>query len=185
MRYCLLLYLALFVACQSEPDANQVHGVLQKSAELATTEFVLTKIISATKSNKVLGLRVTPDATFMASTEARIKTGIDLTQLKPKHVQVEEKTVRVKLPAVKLLHFSYPPDKMEMIQEYTRKNYFNAFSIQEKIKLYQQAETEIRNHLQEYGFYDEAEANTKQLFTHLLTSMGFERVEVSFQETAE
>lgn len=185
MRYYLFSLLVLFVACQSKPDAAQVHSELQKSAELATTEFVLTKIISATKSNKVLGFRVTPDATFMASTEAKIKTGIDLSQLKAEHIRIEEKTVSVRLPAVKLLHFSYPPDKMEMIQEYTRKNYFNAFSIQEKTKLYQQAETDIKNHLQEYGFYEETEANTKQLLTHLLTSMGFEEVNVSFREADE
>ncbi len=184
MRTFLSTLLLFIISCSHSSDEVQVVNTLKNASELATTEFVITKIISSTKSNKVLGIRITADATFMANSEASVKTGIDLKEFGAKDIKIKGKRIEIQLPEVKILHFSYPPNKIEVIKKFSRRNYFNSFTIEERDALYREAEATIRQNLHAYGITETTENNTRKLFTHLLKKLGFKDIEISFRKSS-
>ena len=104
MPVCLLLgLLLLHLACKPDNRALVV-GKIQ-NADLATTEFVVDKIVFGAKTKRIVFIKVS-EATFMAYSQAKIKTGIDLNKIKESDIQIEGKN----LPQVATLsnHFSYP-----------------------------------------------------------------------------
>ena len=117
------------------------------------------------------------DADFIAQTEARVKVGIDLNKISTNDIEVNGKSILVKLPPVEILNFSYPPDKFEV------DTVLSGGKIKiEDIEIFSRlAEVEIRRDLHFVDIEETGQEKTRLFLTTLFKNMGFEEVLFEFE----
>lgn len=181
---CLLLgLLLLHVACKPDNRALVV-GKIQNAADLATTEFVVDKIVFGAKTKRIAFIKVS-EATFMAYSQAKIKTGIDLNKIKESDIQIEGSKIYLRLPAIEVINFSYPPSSFgEDSTIADPKVFLNRISIRDQEQFFRDAELDIRENLQYMGLVKTSQNNTRQLFRVLLSTLGYEEIYISFESDA-
>ncbi len=173
----------LVFSCKPKNERALVISKIRKASKLATVEMIVTKVIAAKKSPKglrrVLGVK---DATFLADTEATIKAGIDFSKIKPKNLKIEEGKIDIILPPVEILNFSYPAENFH-VNEYVSdtRPLLNKISIEEIDDFYRQAETDIRANFKYFEVRNTVEIKTRRLLGLLLTQLGFEEVNIEFE----
>ena len=173
-----------FLGCQlqeSRIDKKEVLGKIRQAANLASVEYVLTKVIISKKGSTLFGMQMGDDATFMAKTKATITAGINLSDLTNQDIEISDKTIHIEFPKVKMLNFSYPSEDFKTINEYTNKSFWNEIAINEKDDLFRQAEIDIKKSVEKLDIYRTGEANIRKLLTPILQSSGFETVIISFK----
>ena len=74
----------LLPSCQRDERALVV-GKIQQASDLVTSEFVIDKVVFGKKSRNLLWFRMN-EAKFLAYSQARVKTGIDLTKIKEEDI---------------------------------------------------------------------------------------------------
>lgn len=183
-QVCLLLgFMLLQVSCKRDNRALVV-GKIQNAADLATTEFVVDKIVFGSKTKKIAFVKVS-EATFMAYSQAKIKTGIDLNKIKESDIRIEGSKIFLKLPAIEVINFSYPPDKFVADSTISDpKVFLNRISIRDQEQFFRDAELDIRENLQYMGLVKTSQNNTRQLFRVLLSTLGYDEIYISFESDA-
>ena len=157
-------------------------GKIQSASKLATTEFTVDKIVHGTKSKKVAWIIKLNEARFLAYSQAKIKTGIDLTEIQPEDIKIDKQSIQIKLPPVKVLNFSYPPDKFRIDEEVSdTRRFLNTISVEDQEKFFQDAEMDIRDNLQYMGIVETTQQHTKTLLTGLLKTLGYQEIYISFK----
>ncbi len=178
----LLLIALLLAACQ--PNTNRKAAVvsqIKKASKLATTEIVLTKVIGATKAKKVVFFKM-KDVTFLANSEATLKLGIDLNKLGPDDVTITNNVVSINLPAVEVINFSYPIDKVKINTEYSDlRNFGNGFKVEDFDEVFRQTELAIRAQINALDITQQAENKTIQFLERFLSTAGFTEVYITFK----
>lgn len=184
----LLTYLGLIfilATCKNEDKRYMVVSKIQGAAKLATTEAVIDKVIFGTKDKKFLWVITVNQAQFAATSQAIVKTGIDLNKIKPEDIKTEGKRISIELPAVQVLDFSYPFEKYQIDSSITRNAFLNKMSIEDHEYLYRQAELDIRRQLPYLGIKATTESKTRLLLEGLLRNLGYEEIYISFKEDGE
>lgn len=177
IRHSAVLACLLFAAaCKRESD--RVAQVLQvrDMAELATTEYSVTKIVKASDDKTWYKFG---DRKILMSVEADIKAGIDLSQLTKDDVRIQGKSIRVDLPAPVIISLNLPPEKIKVaFQEIgvLRDPFDNAA----RDALLAQAEVQIRKSIPVTGILAETEKNTRNLLTNFLQQAGYENIDIRF-----
>lgn len=176
---------SVFQSChvKTKPDRAQVIDKLKSSAKLATVEYVVTKVISSEKKHWLF-----KDTHFFAETEANIKAGIDLDKLRENDVQINGTRISILLPAIEMINFSYPAEGFHVVDDYTDQNkrlQWNNFTLNDKDKLFRDAETSIMENIDKLGITKSAETNTRKLLTRILRSLGYTEVYISFRKTGK
>ena len=143
---------------------------IRKASKLATVEFTIDKTVFASRDKKLLWLIKLNHADFLAYTQAFVKTGIDLNKLQPDDVVIDGKMIRLTLPHIEVLNFSYPIEKYRIDKEITRNAFLNRFTIEDYDKFYQQAEINIRNNLKYLGIVKTTEEKTISVATSGISS---------------
>jgi len=173
--FCLTLA-GILLGCGPSDPRGLIVSKVQASAKLATVEYVLNKYIFGLKKKKFLFVKLN-DANFIAQSEARVKVGIDLSKLKPQDVEVNGKSIKLKLPPVEILNFSYPPDKFEMDTVLSD----GKIKI-EDIEIFSRlAEVEIRRDLHFVDIEETGQEKTRLFLSTLFKNMGFEEVLFEFE----
>jgi hypothetical protein len=177
----------LLAACggDSSPDRASVVNQLQGCSKLASVEFVVSKMIIASKEKRFFGMKIFKDALFMAKTKAVIQAGIDFRKLKQEDVIINGRQINLNLPPVEIITFSYPADSVAFVTEYCSGSIFNSFALGEKDELFRSGETYIWNSLKHIGILEAAQEKTKTLLTGLLKSLEFDEVYISFKPNDE
>jgi len=184
-KISILLFIGVFLlsSCSKDrPDRAFVVGQLKNAAKLSSTEFVVSKVLSAKKQKVFLGLNIGKEATFMTRTKAYIKAGVDLDKLGDKDIEMEGQKIVLNLPAVEITNFNYPAEEFETIDKYSDAGFWNRFSVDEKDKIYQFGETEIKKSLTKLDLIKETEKNTRLFLKNLLKQMGFNEIYIHFKE---
>ncbi len=183
----LLIAITLSInACNTGPDRAFVISKIKNVAKLATTETVVNKKIIAVKDKRILFVIKVNTATFMADTEATIKTGIDLSRITSDDVEINGKQIKLRVPPIELLNFSYPAEKFVVDRENTdSKKLFNKISTTEIDEFYQKGEMEIRSSLQYLGIVEATKKNTRIFLEGLLGNIGFEEIDIIFNPQHE
>lgn len=176
-----IAYMALlFTSCQND-DRAMVVGKIQSAGDLVTTEFTVDKVVFGTKTRNVLWFKFS-EALFMAHSQARIKTGIDLTLIKEQDIIISERKIELKLPAVKVINFSYPPSSFiedSLISD--PKVFLNKINLEDQEEFFRLAELDIRANLQYMGIVKTSQAHIRQMFMLLLGALGYEEIYISFE----
>ena len=175
----------LLVSCKKESvNRAMVVSKIRDVSKLASVEFIVSKMIIAKKEKKVLHFFKLKDADFFAQTEATIKVGIDLSKITEEDIQLTEGKIKLSLPPVEVLNFSYPADKFKIDDNYSSlKSFGNRLSIEDVDKIYQEAQLQVMKDANYLGLRSTAEQKTIMLLNNLLENIGFEEVYVSFKPT--
>ncbi|MFN3556338.1 MAG: DUF4230 domain-containing protein [Bacteroidales bacterium] len=178
LHYWLILVAVGFLAScnRSEKTPEPITIMqLQEMSEMATAEFVVSKIVKATDVPPwyKVGERKT-----LISVKARIKAGIDLRQLNDQSLHISGNSVVLHLPPAQLISLNIEPESIR--QEYEWRGFFRSpFSNQERNLLLQQAEQDIRSGVAQMGILETASLHAALFFESWFRLMGFEHVEVT------
>ncbi len=169
-RWFLLLF--ILFACNSPAKQNQQILSLKELSELATTEMTVTKIIKASDEPAWYKFG---DRKILISCEAKLKAGIDLSQLKEEDISINGQSITLTLPKAKIISINLPPAKIKV--EYEETGIFrSSFSTAERDALAAQGEQQIRQSAEQLGLLQSASDNAAVFITSFLKRLGYKTV---------
>ncbi|HQD10586.1 MAG TPA: DUF4230 domain-containing protein [Flavihumibacter sp.] len=180
IRHSVLFACALLLfACKQEKD--RIAQVLQvrDMADLATTEYSVTKIVKASDDKTWYKFG---DRKILMSVEADIRAGIDLAQLKKEDVIINGKSIQLNLPAPKIISVNLPPEKIKVEYEDIGPLH-DPFDNAARDALLAQAEKQIRASIGQTSILADTEKNTRNLLSNFLQQAGYEQIEIRFGNT--
>jgi hypothetical protein len=156
-------------------------GKIQNASDLATTEFVIDKIVFGTKTKRLAFFKIN-EASFMAYSQAKVKTGIDLSKIKESDIRIEGNKIHLRLPSIEVINFSYPPANfVEDSLISNPKIFLNKINIRDQEEFFRLAELDIRENLQYMGIVKTTQNHTRQMFNVLLGSLGYKEIYINFE----
>ena len=183
MRYLFTFtLLILLFSCKKEDQRYLVVSKVKSVANLATTETIIDKVVLGTQEKKLLGLLKINKAYFAANTQAIIKSGVDLSLLEEKDVNIEGKRITLNLPHIQVLDFSYPFSSYKIDSTITKNKFLNRIDIMDHERFYMMAELDIRNNLKYTGITEATEIKTRLMMEGLLKNLGYEEIYISFKK---
>jgi hypothetical protein len=182
MNRLILIWLSvvLFVSCKEDKRYMAVSKI-KSTCSLATTETIIDKVVIGYKEKRTFfRLFALGEATYLAETEATIKTGVRLEEIMPEDVIIEGDRIEIKLPAVEVLNFDYPFDKVRVNEVASRNALFNKVTVADEEKFLRLAESDIRTHLEYTGIVKQTQENVRSMLMGILTQLGYEEIYISF-----
>ncbi len=177
----LLLCAVLLLSCARD-NRGLVVGKVQQAAKLATTEFTIDKLIYGTQEKKLFWTITLNEARIFAYSQVIVKTGINLKRLSMDDIIIDGSSIQLTLPPIEVINFSYPTEKIRIDDRLSdTKKLFNEIDIKQLEKLLQDAEMDVRNHLEDMGVVETTQDKTRALLTGLLKSMGYDEVHIGFK----
>lgn len=180
--YSFLLFIlaVLTTSCQNN-DRALIVGKIQNASDLATTEFVIDKIVFGTKTKRLAFFKIN-EASFMAYSQAKVKTGIDLSKIRESDIRIEGSKIHLSLPSIEVINFSYPPANfVEDSLISNPKIFLNKINIRDQEEFFRLAELDIRENLQYMGIVKTTQDHTRQMFNMLLGSLGYKEIYINFE----
>ena len=162
-----------------EHTAKEKLGTLTEMAELGTVEYTITKIIKASdKAFYTIG-----DRKILFSCSATMKAGVALDGFSAENVSINSKNkeVTIHLPKPKVLTFNMPAEQAKLEYEKVGTLRFD-FTAEERNNLLRQGEEAIMADAENLGILADAERNARMFFETMLSHVGFEKINVVFNE---
>ncbi|WP_420575188.1 DUF4230 domain-containing protein [Ekhidna sp.] len=172
--------MALLTACKD--DRGLVVGKIKKASKLATTEFTIDKIVYGVKRKRLLWVVKLNEAKFLAHSKAIVKAGVDLEKLQKEDVDIQGKSISLKLPAVEVINFSYPAELFEMDTLVSTDAFLNKISLEDQESFFQDAEIDIRNSLKHMNIIEATEKKTRLMLENLLRTLGYQEIYIDFHK---
>ena len=136
---------------------QQVLG-LQKMSDLATAEYVVTKIIKASDDKTWYKFG---DRKILMTCKASLAAGIDLSKISEKDIEIDGQNIAMTLPHAKLLYVNIRPEDIKTA--YQDVSVFrDNFSSQEKNELAAQAEKQITASADSLGIFEKRRISEHQ-----------------------
>ncbi|MEP6597427.1 MAG: DUF4230 domain-containing protein [Ginsengibacter sp.] len=149
---------------------------LQKMSDLATAEYVVTKIIKA-NDNKTW--YKAGDRKILMSCKAALVAGIDMSKISEKDISINGDKIYLTLPHARLLYINIKPEDIKT--EYEDVSMFRTkFSSQERDELASQAENQIKESADSMGIFVTAETNATLFINNFLKKEGFQNININF-----
>lgn len=170
----------LLGSCQEDGRALVV-GRIQSAGDLVTTEFTVDKVVFGTKTKNLMWFKFN-EAQFMAYSQAKVKTGIDLTKIQEKDIIISKDKIELILPPIEVVNFSYPPSSFvedSLISD--PKVFLNKINLEDQEAFFRLAELDIRSNLQHMGLVKTSQDHTRQMFNLLLSSLGYQEIYIRFK----
>ncbi len=163
----------------SKPEARAgLINRLKGASKLGTVKFTFHKVIWGEKEKRIfIKLK---NASFLAFSKVEVTAGIDLSKIGSDDVATDGRTVRVKLPPVEIVAYSYPFEKVQVDRNYTANRFLNPIRLEDMEEFLRQADADVRKSLDSLGLRRKAEENTKNLLTQVLTRFGFTTIDLEF-----
>lgn len=174
----LALSLLMLIGCSAkEKQIEQRVQRMAESAELGTVEYKVKKIVK-TNDNQWYSLG---DRKILFQCTAYLKAGVKLEGFTAEKVQIKGNDVTVTLPHAELLAFNMPAEETETVFE--NYGFFRSrFSAEEQNQILELGEKDIREDVPNLGIFQDAEKNVTEIFTAMLNQMGFENINIQFEE---
>ncbi|MFA6401114.1 MAG: DUF4230 domain-containing protein [Salinivirgaceae bacterium] len=177
---CLGMVVMLFASCRD--DRSLVVGKIKKSAHLATTQFTIDKLVYGVQNKKLFWAINLNESRFLAQTQAVVKAGIDLDELKEEDISIDGQKITLKLPPVRVITFSYPSDRFKELKILSKEYAFNLIPVKEKERFFRDAELDIRQALPYMNITKTTQQKTRILFQALLRNLGYTEIYIEFKE---
>ena len=178
----LLLYSFFLVGCNSaSKNANKKKEImgLQQMSDLATAEYVVTKIIKASDDKTWYKAG---DRKILMTCKATIVAGIDLSKLKEDDFSIDGESITITLPRAKLLYINIKPEDIKTAYEEVSL-FRTKFTSQEKNQLALQAENQIKESVPSLGVLVTAETNASLFVDNFLKNLGYKNISINFSTT--
>jgi len=176
----ILIVMALILLCngcrKKNLEQKQEILALKEMSDLATVEYVVTKIIRASddKTWYKFGERK-----ILMSCKASLKAGIDFSKISESDIIISGKDISLQLPHARLLSLNIRPEDLKV--EYKDIGFLRSeFSTQERDQLAAQAQKQIEGSAEALGILQTSENNAALFITNMLHQMGYEKIRVSF-----
>ena len=181
MRMYFILFLifpVLFINCSAGKEKSKMQEILslQKMSDLATAEYVVTKIIKA-NDNKTW--YKPGDRKILMTCKASLIAGVDLSGISEKDIKVDGNNISLTIPRAKLIYIDIKPEDVKTVYEDVSMFRTN-FSSQEKNALASQAETQIKESADSLGIFVTAETNATIFINNFLKKQGFQNISINF-----
>jgi hypothetical protein len=174
IRKSALLLLLAALSCTNRKEKLQQVMALQQMNDLATVEYVVTKII---KANDNATWYKIGDRKILLSCRATLTAGIDLSQVKEQNIQISGDNIELTLPPAKLISLNINPE--DISQEFEEVAVFRQhFKPSEINNLAAQAEEEIRNSIDSMGLLQTAQTNASLFITNFLRRLGYKTITI-------
>lgn len=182
MRWIIIMIIVGFslanISCTAKKEPSKLQQVLglQKMSDLATAEYVVTKIIKADDNKTWFKIG---DRKILMTCKASLVAGIDLSKLDEKDIKIDGENVTLTLPHAKLLYVNIKPEDIKTA--YQEVSLFRSnFSAQEKDELAAQAEKQIKESVDSLGILLTAESNAALFINNFLQKEGFKNININF-----
>jgi len=173
-----LLLSILVFSCNNKERQIQHVMALQQMNDLATVEYVVTKVIRADDDKTWYKIG---DRKILMSCKATITAGIDLSTITKEQVQIEGKNIQLSLPHAKLISINIKPEDISV--EYQEVDLLRqSFSSEERNALAIQAENQMKAGIAELGILATAETNATLFVSNFLNRVGFEKININFDQ---
>lgn len=172
------LALLMLVGCTSKEEMLQQRvRSMAEAAELGTVEYKVKKIVK-TNDNQWYSLG---DRKILFQSTAYLKAGVKLENFTADKVQINGNDVTVTLPHAELLSFNMPAEETQTVFE--NYGFFRSrFTADEQNHILELGEKDIREDLPNLGILEDAEQNVSDVFTAMLSQMGFKNININFEE---
>jgi len=151
---------------------------LKSASKLATVKFTFNKIIWGEKEKRIfIKLK---NASFLATSKVDITAGIDLAKIRGDDLDLSRQSVRLKLPPVEIIAYSYPFEKIQVDRNYTANRFLNPIRLEDMEEFLRLADADVRKSLDGLGLRRKAEDNTRALLTRFLKKFGFASIDLEF-----
>lgn len=182
MRKYLIIIMgsALLICSCASGDRKQMKEVLglKNMSELATSKYVVTKIIKA-NDNKTW--YKAGDRKILMTCKATLVAGIDLSGITANDVEIEEKNISLTIPKAHLISIDIKPADIRTAYEEISM-FRSKFTSQEKDALASQAENQIKKSADSLGILTTAETNATLFLGSFLRQQGFEKIDIQFRD---
>lgn len=188
LLYLLLLPGLFAAACTPAPKAENedwtkrrlLHQI-QGASQLATVEYVMSKVVIGKKKQKLLGYAVS-EAEYLAEAEARVKAGIDLSKIKETDIRVSDNFIHLTLPPVEIINFSFPSNEAKVNEDYTDDGWLVNIEASDIERFFQEAELAVRKDIERMGFEAAAQEKTQRFLEKFLYKAGYDSVRIDFEK---
>ncbi|MEO7316187.1 MAG: DUF4230 domain-containing protein [Ginsengibacter sp.] len=180
----LLFYSLIVTGCNSDSkkvDKKQQVMSLQNMSDLATAEYVVTKIIKASDDKTWYKAG---DRKILMSCKASIVAGIDLSKLSEDDISIDGDNITINLPRAKLLYMNIKPEDIKTAYEDVSM-FRTKFTSQEKNELAVQAENQIKESVQSLGVLTTAETNASIFIDNFLKNLGYKNINIHFSTSTK
>ena len=173
----IFLFLSLLLTgCNKQEKQLQHVLALQQMNDLATVEYIVTKMIKASDNKTWYKIG---DRKILMSCKATLTAGIDLSLLTKEQVQIAGKNITLSLPHARLISLSIKPE--DIVVEYQELDMFRQpFSGEERNALAIQAENQVKAEIPELGILQTAETNATLFISNFLSRLGYEKISINF-----
>lgn len=184
--YIALIFFTFSCSSEKEIPASELYEI-RNIGQLSTTEYTVGKIIKLVDSKSNLNeiewkewteVPQYGDRKILISCKAKIKAGVDFTQLKEGDIKVSGTTIEIKLPPAKVTSFSMDPNSIHTEMENITGSR-SAFTQAEKTQFLKQGEKAIKEDLVETGILADAHKNAEEFVKDFYSQMGFDKVIVT------
>lgn len=181
MRIFILILFSSFIiaGCNSaakKVDRKQQVMELRRMSDLATAEYVVTKII---KANDDKTWYKAGDRKILMSCKASLVAGIDLAALAEEDIYIDGDNIILNLPKAKLLYINIKPGDIKTAYEEVSL-FRTKFTSKEKNDLAIQAENQIKNSVPDLGLLVTAETNASLFIDNFLKNLGYKNITIHF-----
>lgn len=169
----------LTTSCENDKRALVV-GKIYAASDLVTTEFTVDKVVFGTKTKNLLWFKFN-EAQFMAYSQAKVKTGIDLSKIAETDIRIDGKKIELRLPPIEVINFSYPPESFVEDSLISDPHAFlNRINIRDQEEFFRMAELDIRENLQYMGIVKTTQNHVRKMFSVLLRSLDYNEIYINF-----
>lgn len=155
---------------------------LMSVSDLSTTEYTVEKVVKAEDSPSFFKGRW-GDRKVLYSCKIYMKAGIDMGKYDPSKTVIDTNsmTVTMTLPHARLISSDMPAE--EQYLEYTKVGLMRKrFTAKERNELLIQGEESVNQAIEKMGILEDAERNTRDIFTAALLQLGYRTVNIKFEE---
>ena len=171
----LIVIMSLLFACKKKSSINEVFA-LREMSELATVEYMVTKIIRASDNQTWYKIG---DRKILMSCEASVKAGIDMSAIKEENISIDGKSISLVLPKAHLISVNIKPENIKV--EYQETGLFRSnFTAAERDQLMAQGEAQIKRSVDSLGVIQTAETNASLFISNYLKQLGYNRIHIRF-----
>jgi hypothetical protein len=157
---------------------------VQALSELVTVKYVMEKaIVWNDPPQGVLGQFFAGDNHILLLAQGVVKAGVDLSQLKPEDLQVQGKTIVIRLPSARITD-AYLDDSQTKVVERTT-GFLRAFDKDLEQNIRHDAVADIRSAAWRSGIRKDAEERARAQLKDLFLQLGFEEVEFELPGTTQ
>ncbi len=153
------------------PDPVTIVHEVRALARLETIQYSIEKVITAEVSQGQLGFLFGDRLLFVA--HGTVVAGVDLSKLALEDVELEGKTVRIRLPEPEVFVTALDNDRSYVYDRETGILRHSDVNLETAAR--QAAEQEILKSAMEDGILDTARTNAENYLTRLLLSLGYEQ----------